>query len=144
MGLITYLLDQGGCAIYDPQMFHWWQPAEWKQLVFEPGQPAPRRHTVVLVSAEDSSTKWFHTRGMRKFGRPDISVHNVPPELEDGAMDLCNRLIDYQASGHIVRDGQEVRLSSLPMGGVIHNAGDLEDPDFNNVHLDVRLYDAPA
>ena len=93
---------------------------------------------MILVSEEpDSSLKWHHTRGMRKFGRPDISVHNVPTELEDGVIDLCNRLIELQAFGHVVQDGQQVKMSSLPSGGVIRHAGDLEDPDFNNFHLDV-------
>jgi hypothetical protein len=119
-------------------MFRWWQPSDWKQQVFDPAAPVPGHHTVILVSEEpDSSLKWYHTRGMRKFGRPDISVHNVPTELEDGVIDLCNRLIELQAFGHVVQDGQQVKMSSLPSGGVIRHAGDLEDPDFNNFHLDV-------
>ena len=85
VGLITHLVDHGGCAVYDPLMFRWWEPAEWKQEIFDPTGTVPRHHTVILVSEEDDpALKWFHTRGMRKFGRPDISVHNVPAELEDG------------------------------------------------------------
>jgi hypothetical protein len=138
VGLVTYLIDRGGCVVYDPLMFRWWQPAEWKQKIFEPAGPVPRHHTVILVSEEDDpSLKWFHTRGMRKFGRPDISVHNVPAELEEGVIDLCNRLIEHQAFGHVVPDGQEIKMASLPSGGVVRHGGDLDDPDFNNVHLDV-------
>ena len=138
VGLITFLIDHGGCAVYDPFMFRWWPPAEWKQQIFEPAAAVPRHHTVILFSEEtDPSLKWFHTRGMRKFGRPDISVHNVSSELEDGVIDLCNRLIEHQAFGHVVRDGQQVKMASLPSGGVIRHRGDLDDPDFNNVHLDV-------
>jgi hypothetical protein len=138
VGLITYMLDRGGCAVYDPLMFRWWNPGEWKQEIFDPPDPAPRRHVVILASEEDDpSLKWFHTRGMRKFGRPDISVHNVPNELEDGVIDLCTRLIEHQAFGLVVPDGQEVRMASLPAGGVFRRGGDVDDPDFNNVHLDV-------
>lgn len=139
VGLIAYLIDRGGCAIYDPFMFRWWQPSEWKHQIFDPSAAVPRHHTVILVSTEDDpELKWFHTRGMRKFGRPDISVHNVPAELENGVVDLCNRLIEHQAFGHVVPDGQEIRMASLPSGCVIRHGGDLDDPDFNNVHLDVR------
>lgn len=138
VGLITYMIDHGGCAVYDPIMFRWWHPSEWKRQLFEPDAAVPCHHTVILVSEEkDPSSKWFHTRGMRKFGRPDISVRNVSTEFEDGVIDLCNRLIEHQAFGQVVEDGQQIRMTSLPSGGVIRHGGDLDDPDFNNVHLDV-------
>lgn len=141
VGLISYLIDQGGCAIYDPQMFRWWEPSEWKQELFAPAGPVPRNHTVILFSAEEDNAAltWYHTRGMRKFGRPDISVHNVPAELENGVIDLCNRLIEYQAFGHVVPEGQPINMQALPCGGTIHHGGDFDDPDFNNVHIEVKL-----
>jgi len=140
VGLLTYLVDHGGCAIYDPLMFRWWQPSEWKRQIFAPAAPVPRHHAVILVTEEDEpSLKWFHTRGMRKFGRPDISVHNVPAEFEAGVIDLCNRLIEHQAFGHVVLDGQKIQMASLPFGGIIQHGGDLDDPDFNNVHINVKL-----
>lgn len=141
VGLITYFLEQGGCAAYDPLMFRWWNSADWKTTLFEPGAPVPLRHTVILTSEEDDpSLTWFHTRGLRKFGRPDISIHNVPEHLTTGAIALCNRLIEHQAQGQVVPDGQQIRMSSLPDGGVIHHAGYMDDPDFNNIHLDVKLF----
>jgi len=143
VGLITHFVDHGGCAVYDPLTFRWWRPDDWKKKIFTPAAAVPRHHTVVLVSEEEGrSLRWFHTRGMRKFGRPDISVHNVTVELEDGVIDLCNRLIEYQAFGHVVADGQEVKMGSLPSGGVIRHGGDLDDPDFNNFHLAVTWPDA--
>jgi hypothetical protein len=53
---------------------------------------------------------------MRKFGRPDISVHKVGPQHKDPIVDLCNRFIELLAFGGIVHDGQEVRLNSLHAG----------------------------
>lgn len=138
VGLITYLLDQGGVCVYDPLMFRWWDKEEWRKVVFEPAAAVPRQHAVILFSAEedDPSRKWFHTRGMRKFGRPDISVHHVRPEHEAAVIDLCERLIEHQAFGHVVAEGQSIQMSSLPAGGTLHHQGDLDDPDFNNVHLE--------
>jgi len=138
IGLITYMLDHGGCAVHDLQRLHWWNPTEWKRRIFDPGEPVPRQHTVLLVSEEpDPSLKWYHTRGMRQFGRPDISVHNVPDTFAEGVIELCNRLIEHQARGAILEEGQEVHLATLPPGGVIRHGGDLENPDFNNVHVEV-------
>jgi hypothetical protein len=138
IGLITDMIDHGGCAVYDPLMFRWWNGADWKQHIFDPAAAVPRHHTVILVSDEvQPALKWFHTRGMRKFGRPDISVHNVPVDLEDGVIDLCNRLIEHQAFGLTIPDGYQIKIAGLPAGGIIKHAGHLDDPDFNNVHLDV-------
>lgn len=30
-------------------------------------------------------------------------------------------------------------MASLPCGGIVQRAGDLDDPDSNNVHIDVML-----
>lgn len=138
IGFITYMLDNGGIGVYDPIMFRWWASEDWKKRLFDVSSPTPQNHVLILVSEEDDpSLKWFHTRGMRKFGRPDISVHNVTKSMEGGVTELCNRLIELQASGQVIRDRQEVRMASLPPLGTITHAGDFDDPDFNNVHLEV-------
>ncbi len=81
----------------------WWSPAEWRERAFEPAGPVPRHHAVILVSEEpEQGGKWYHTRGMRKFGRPDVSVHGVTPELEAGVEDLLNRFIELLAFGGVV------------------------------------------
>ena len=140
IGLITYVLDHGGCAIYDPQMLRWWSAAEWQEQSTAPASTVARKHTVILVSdEEDPSLKWYHTRGMRKFGRPDISVHSVTALQSNAVVNLCNRLIEQLAAGHIIADGQHIRMPGLPQGTTARNAGDLDDPDFNNVHLDIQL-----
>lgn len=139
VGLLTFFLDNGACAIYDPQMFHWWSPERWRERIFDPAGPVPRHHVVILYSDEEESPEllWMHTRGMRKFGRPDISVRRVGAAYRDAVIDLCERIIEYQAFGAVIRDGDSVRIASLPPGGVAHNGGDLDDPDFNNVHVEI-------
>ena len=137
IGFLTFCLDAGGIAIYDPLMFKWWEPSEWRSHVFNIGSSAPRHHVVILVSRDTDRTEWIHTRGMRKFGRPDISVHKVGPQHKDAVIDLCNRFIELLAFGGIVQDGQEVRLNSLPSGMKCFRKGSEEDPDFNNEHIEI-------
>ena len=98
----------------------------------------PRHHVVILTSEEagGGSLTWFHTRGLRKFGRPDLSVPRVPPQHREAVIDLCHRFIEFQAFGGIIGEGQEVHMKTLPSGMTCHHAGDLDDPDFNNVHLE--------
>ncbi|HKV42059.1 MAG TPA: hypothetical protein VJX67_22835 [Blastocatellia bacterium] len=137
VGLLTFFLDNGATALYDPQMFQFWSPEGWRSRIFDPAGPVPRHHVVILLSDEPDGTLWVHTRGMRKFGRPDISVRSVDRERLDGAVDLCNRFIEYQAFGGRIPEGKEIMMASLPPGGRAYHAGDLEDPDFNNVHIEI-------
>ena len=145
VGLLAYLLDHGGVGVYDPQMFRWWGPEAWRRGLFEPAAPVPRRHVVILTSDEGESgargepRTWFHTRGMRKFGRPDLSVHGVRLQHQEVVIDLIERFVDLQASGGLIPEGQEIRMRGLPSGMTCRHGGDPDDPDFNNVHVDITL-----
>jgi hypothetical protein len=139
VGLLTFLLDHGGVSIYDPWMFKWWSPLEWRARIFAPAGPVPRHHVLILMSQEPRPTlTWFHTRGMRKFGRPELSIHNVPAAHNDAIIDLFNRFIEYQAFGGIIPEGQAIKMKDLPTGMRCHHGGELDDPDFNNVHVEIR------
>ena len=138
VGLVTFCLDSGSVAIFDPQMFKWWTPSEWRTWIFEPAAAVPTHHIMILTSEDENGTEWFHTRGMRKFGRPDLSVHRVSADLRDGVIDLLNRFIEFQAFGGIIEDGQEIKMRSLPPGMICAHQGDLDDPDFNNVHVEIK------
>jgi len=138
VGLITHFLDHGAVCAYDPQMFHWWKPDEWRQRIFDPAGAVPRHHVIILVSEEATpGLQWFHTRGIRKFGRPDLSMHNVLPSQRDAVVDLFNRFIEHLAFGLVIPEGQPIRMKSLPDGLKCRHAGDLDDPDFNNVHIEI-------
>ena len=140
VGFISYLTDSGGVAVYDPQMFRWWAPGEWRKEIFNPASAVPRHHVTILVSEDGNAAgHWYHTRGMRKFGRPDISVRNVTQAHKDGVIDLINRFIEMQAFGAVIPEGHPIRMKSLPEGLTCHHNGDREDTDFNNVHLEIRL-----
>src|SRR5262249_19879451 len=65
VGLIAHFLHSGGVTVYDPQMFHWWNPRQWEERIFAPATAVPRHHTIILVSKEPGGTEWIHTRGMR-------------------------------------------------------------------------------
>lgn len=83
VGLVACLLDQGGLAVFDPQAFQWWSPAKWRETIFEGADGSLKQHVSILVSAEDGRN-WWHTRGLRKFGRPDLSVRRVPLATSQG------------------------------------------------------------
>jgi hypothetical protein len=138
IGLVTCLLDHGGVAVYDPQGLRWWSADQWRDDVFAPGRMSPNAHVVILASEEDDGSTWLHTRGLRKFGRPDLSLHDIPQEHEEAAAELFSRFIQLQAFGGVIPEGEAVRMRALPPGLTCHHGGSEDDPDFNNVHVEVR------
>jgi hypothetical protein len=138
IGLATYFMDEGGAALIDPQKLGLYSRESWRQEIFEPDPPRLTNHVVIMVSPEPLGTKWIHTRGLRKFGRPDVSIPGVSLVYEDAFLDLCNRLIILQAEGAVIPEGDEIRLETLPVVLTCHHAGDPDDPDFNNVHVEIR------
>ena len=144
VGLVTHFLDHGGVGVYDPQMFTWWAPESWKEKLFVPAAPMPGNHTVILVSEDSDETEWIHTRGMRKFGRPDLSIHRVPQAHREDVIELVDRFIEFQALGGVIEEGHEVDMRTLPPGMHCHHRGDLDDPDFNNVHVEIEHDLAPG
>jgi hypothetical protein len=136
VGLLTALFDQGAVALCDLQTCTWWNRSEWRERYFDPDGSVPRHHAIILIE-ETGDTLWLHTRGMRKFGRPDVSVPRVPRENSGPYVDLCNRFIEHLAFGLLVPEGQPIGMSELPDGLTVHHAGSLDDPEFNNVHLEI-------
>jgi hypothetical protein len=138
VGLITHFLDNGGVAVFDPQTFKWWSPCEWRSEIFDPASPVPLRHAIVLISEDENGLEWIHTRGLRKFGRPDISFPRVEAEFRNGAIELCNRFIEFQAYGGVIAEGQAIKMKSLPTGLRCFHHGGLDDPSFNNFHVTIE------
>ncbi|WP_040549667.1 hypothetical protein [Pedosphaera parvula] len=139
IGVATYFLDNGAIGLIDPQQLKLYDGATWRKEIFLPNPPNWLDHAVILVSRETENMLWIHTRGTRKFGRPDLSIRNVPSSYRQAVIDLCNRFIRLQANGEQIAEGQEIVLPTLPPGLACHHAGNLEDPDFNNVHIEIQF-----
>jgi tryptophan synthase alpha chain len=122
VGLVAWFLDNGGLAVLDPQTLQWYGRDKWHAEIFERNEPAARQHVVILVS-QDKDGLWLHTRGMRKFARPDLSIRAVPAAQRDVAIELLNRHTEAQAAGQPGVPGQLT--------------GSLNDPDFNNTHIEI-------
>jgi len=138
VGLATYFLDNGGVAIIDPQQFKLYDPQTWRKEIFEPEPPKVGNHVVILFSDEPNGDRWFHTRGLRKFGRPDLSMHDVPANHERGVIEMFDRFILLQAEGGRIAEGEEIRMPFLPLGLTCHHGGSHDDPAYNNVHIEIR------
>jgi hypothetical protein len=141
VGVATAILEAGGRAVANLQSLGMFTPEQWRGVIFAPDKPQPRLHVNVFHGQEEArdapqgagsrnETVWLHSRGMRAFGRPDLSIRHVPQHAMAAASDLCNRLIESQAYGAVIPDG--------PLEGMVaHTIGSLEDPDFDNRHIEL-------
>jgi hypothetical protein len=137
VGVVTALLDAGGVGVFDLHALAFFSPADWRARIFDPDGPVPTHH-VQIIESRDEGGLWLHTRGLRKFGRPDLSVNDVPDEHHEAVIELLNRFIDLQGSGALLDEGTPIKGPGLPPGMTCHHGGTMDDPDFNNVHVEVR------
>jgi len=134
-GLVQWLFDSGIQGVFDPHAFLWWSAEEWDD-VFEKSDTALHSHVMVFTSPENGE-QWAHTRGLRKFGRPDLSVRGYPIERTTDVVNLINRFIGMQALGAVIPEGQEIKMQGFPPEMYCKHKGHLDDPDFNNVHIEI-------
>lgn len=136
LGVLAGLLDVGGSAILDPQILTLFDAAAWRRHYLIPGGAPPRHHALILCNADDEEGRFHvHTRGLRKFGRPDLSFRHVPDTQAEQAGMLCERLVELQALGAHFVEGQPLEVEGLPGELVAHPGGSLDDPRFNNTHV---------
>lgn len=135
LGVVSALLDAGGVAVVDPQILEMFAANDWQRYAGECS--APRDHVLVLCQDDKAGLAWVKTRGMRKFARPDVSIRRVPQEDVQRAGAVAARLVDLQARGMRFGDGSTVEVEGMPDGLTVARRGSLDDPGFNNVHLEL-------
>jgi hypothetical protein len=137
LGVVAALLDAGGVGVIDPQTLSAWSAKEWR-ATFVDDAFEPTNHVVILASPEERGAGvWLHTRGMRLFGRPDLSCRRVKPEEVTAIQPVFNGLIRMQAAGAIIPENQPVQGVGLSEMLRCHHTGDFDDVEFNNVRLEL-------
>lgn len=135
LGVLAGLLDVGGVAILDPQILTLFDAAAWRRHYLVPGGAPPRNHVLILRNEDEKGRSHVRTRGLRKFGRPDLSFRHVPDAHVAQAGMLCERLAELQALGARFVEGQQLEVEGLPGELVARPGGSLDDPRFNNTHV---------
>ncbi|MEP6897226.1 MAG: hypothetical protein ABI870_01735 [Rhodanobacter sp.] len=136
LGVLAGMLDIGGVAILDPQVLSLLDVDAWRRrYLVRDGAPI-RNHLLILRDGESEPDRsWIHTRGLRKFGRPDISIHQVPDRSVDRAGMLCEKLAELMALGVQFVNGQTLDIEGIPAGVQVRLGGGLDDPEFNNTFV---------
>lgn len=137
IGFVQALVEKDGVGVLDLQTFTLYSAKEWTDNIFSKEFDA-YDHAVILASQMGDGSVWLHTRGMRKFGRPDMSMEDVPSEDVEHAVQIVNQMIHYGALG--VFFSQPTKLHTHTGRTYIVKADfveDFEDPDFNNSHYKI-------
>lgn len=139
MGVIAGLLDTGGVAVLDPQIASLFDADTWRRRYLVPDGAPIRSHLLILRDGEaEAGRNWVHTRGMRKFGRPDISLRGVPDDRVNVAGSLCARLVEMEVLGGRFEQGQALQIEGMPEELTAALGGSPEHPDFNNSFVEFR------
>jgi hypothetical protein len=146
VGIATAGLDAGGVAVLNLPTFRLYPAAQWRTDVFDGAAGTLAPFATTLVSGQDDPDAvdpagpfWVHTRGLRTFGRPDLSVHDVAAGDLDLVVRLCGTLVDQLGRGLVIADDMLMEIGGDV--GTLHFArrGHLDDPDFNNEHLEITM-----
>ncbi len=137
LGVVSALLDAGGVSVVDPQTMTIFSADAWRERYTGNGAATPRNHVLILAQDDADGAARIKTRGMRKFARPDISVRGVPAADVQRAGALAARLVDLEAQGMRFGDGSTVTAEGLSTELTVRRAGSLDDPEFNNTHLEL-------
>lgn len=148
IGIATAALDTGGVGVLNLSTFTLFDPERWRSTVFDADRTLAHRLVAILYSdgpdnraltgdERNSDRRWVHTRGMRVFGRPDLSVHEVEPDAFDPTVELVNVLIAQLARGLVIDDGMTMDVGGDLGTLTFEHGGAVDDPDFNNEHLEI-------
>ncbi|MFC0216632.1 hypothetical protein ACFFK0_29985 [Paenibacillus chartarius] len=132
IGIVQAAVEQGAVAVLDAQTLRWYSAEEWSETFFAQSAIRPLDQTALLVTKEGEDVYKLHTRGMRKFGRPDLSIRQVPESGIPYATSLVNRLIELQADGERLQAASFVTWRETDWSLVGTYNGDVANPEFNN------------
>jgi len=137
LGVVAALLDAGGVAVVDPQILEIFTKDEWRARYAGAEVAAARGHVLILCHDDANGDAWVKTRGMRKFARPDVSIRRVPPSEVQRAGAVASRLVELGMGGMRFGEGSVIEVDGLPDGLRVTRGGSLDDPEFNNTHLEL-------
>jgi hypothetical protein len=100
----------GDGVVMDTAAFRFFGPDGWPVEEANPDFDA-REHVHIHTESESG---WMHTHGLIKFGRPEMEIHAVPPELSVVAFSTLLDIAQYVITGPLIEPGQTCGDPSQP------------------------------
>jgi hypothetical protein len=100
--LAQRLAALGDGVVMDIRAYRFFGPEGWPVEEPIPGFDA-REHVHIHLESDSS---WLHTHGLIKFGRPEMEIYDVPPELYDAACGMLLNTAQYTITSQIIKPGE--------------------------------------
>lgn len=103
------------------------------------GEFAIEQHFLVDLIPQENNYFWMKTRGLIQFGKPDLSLHDLPEDLIDPWHSIINRIASVMIfNNYLPADQQEIILYNEPTGIKASYGGSYDDDVFwGNVHIEL-------
>ena len=133
-----WLVARGATVVLDAQSNRFWKGSEIADW------PAVRPFAlsadvnVVVEGEPKTSLANIHTRGLRKFGRPDLVVMNVPGPRWDAVAGILRVLAARQADGKLFKAGDRTKVEHDEIVFSAFTPGPADELHLNNVALELK------
>lgn len=136
MNILRALVSLTGGAIVDPAAQTAWGAASINAMATGPA-------TAQLVIHDEvwgADSRWLHTHGLQKFGRPELDLAAIPVALRAEAEAFLLEVAENLAQGQRLAAGQEIALEDL---GVVVAVAVAPDAEHQAPYARLRLADSP-
>jgi hypothetical protein len=100
--LAQRLAALGDGIVMDTSAYRFFGPTGWAVKDPDPEFDV-REHVHIHI---ESDSRWFHAHGLIKFGRPELEIYDVPPELEEIAYATLLDIAQYVINSALIEPGQ--------------------------------------
>jgi len=137
MNILKALVSLTNGAIIDPAAQTAWGASSIGSMAAGP-------FTSQLVIHDEvwgADSRWLHTHGLQKFGRPELDLAAIPVALRAEAEAFLLEVAESLAQGQRLVAGQEIALEDL---GAVVAVAVAPDADHKAPYARLRLADSPA
>lgn len=137
MSVLRALVSLTGGAVVDPAAQTAWGVTHLGAMQSGPATT----QIVVHDEAWGSDSRWLHTHGLQKFGRPELDLADVPVALRAESETLLLEVAENLAQGERLAAGQEIDMDDL---GTVVAVTVAPDTEHQAPYTRLRLADSPA
>src|SRR5262249_34553003 len=86
----------------------------------------PLAHVALHNEAWDPESRWLHTHGLQKFGRPELELVAVPLTLQSEGLAFLSEVAASLAHGNRLTAGAEIDMAELGGAVAVASAADID------------------
>ncbi len=137
MNILRALVSLTGGAVVDPAAQTAWGVTQLGAMLAGPATA----QMVIHDEAWGADSRWLHTHGLQKFGRPELDLADIPVALRAEAETFLLEVAENLAQGERLAAGQEIDMEDL---GAVVAVTVAPDAEHKAPYTRLRLADSPA